>query len=91
MDENMNDVPDGTPGEALVRSPMIFRGYLNMPEKSTELFEKDGYFHTGDVLRRTSDGYYFMMDRIKDMIKTGGENVFAQEVESILRLSLIHI
>ena len=56
---------------------MIFRGYLNMPEKSTELFEKDGYFHTGDVLRRTSDGYYFMMDRIKDMIKTGGENVFA--------------
>lgn len=85
VDENMNDVPDGTPGEALVRSPMIFRGYLNMPEKSTELFEKDGYFHTGDVLRRTSDGYYFMMDRIKDMIKTGGENVFAQEVESILR------
>jgi len=85
VDENGNDVPDGTPGEALVRSPMVFRGYLNLPELNAKVFEKNGFFHTGDMLRRTEDGYYFIVDRIKDMIKTGGENVYAQEVEGTLR------
>ncbi len=85
VDNNMNDVPDGTPGEALVRSPMVFRGYLNLPEENAKAFEKDGWFHTQDILRRTADGYYYMVDRIKDMIKSGGENVFAQEVEGVLR------
>jgi len=85
VDEKMNDVPDGTPGESIVRSPMIFRGYINLPELDENVFEKDGWFHTEDVLYRTVDGYYFIVDRIKDMIKTGGENVYAQEVETILR------
>lgn len=85
VDKSMHDVPDGTPGEALVRSPMLFRGYFNLPDINSRVFEKDGWYHTGDVLYRTEDGYYFVVDRIKDMIKTGGENVFAQEVESILR------
>lgn len=85
VDDKMNDVPDGTPGEALIRSPMLFRGYLNLPERNKIAFEKDGWFHTEDVLYRTNDGYYFIVDRIKDMIKTGGENVYAQEVESSLR------
>ena len=85
VDRQMHDVPDGTPGEALVRSPMLFKGYLNLPELNKKAFEEDGWFHTEDVLYRTEDGYYFVVDRIKDMIKTGGENVFAQEVESIIR------
>lgn len=84
VDENMNDVPDGTPGEAIVRSSMVFRGYLNLPEKNEKIFEKEGWFHTEDMLYRTPDGYYFIVDRIKDMIKSGGENVYAQEVETIL-------
>lgn len=85
VDEKGNDVPDGTPGEALVRSPMLFKGYLNLPEKNKAVFDSAGWFHTEDVLYRTADGYYFIVDRIKDMIKTGGENVYAQKVESILR------
>ena len=85
VDENMNDVPDGRPGEALVRSPMIFRGYINLPEKNKTAFDDEGWFHSEDLLRRTPDGYYFIEDRIKDMIKTGGENVFSQEVETVLR------
>lgn len=85
VDAKNNDVQDGEPGEALVRSPMLFRGYLNLPEKNKKVLEQDGWFHTEDVMKRSSDGYYFVVDRIKDMIKSGGENVYAQEVESILR------
>lgn len=66
-------------GEAYAKCPGMFRGYLNMPDP----FE-DGWFPTGDVLRRNSEGYYFFMDRKKDMIKTGGENVFSIEVERII-------
>lgn len=85
VDQNMHDLTDGTPGEALVRSPMLLREYINLPEKNKEAFAEDGWFRTGDMLYRTQEGYYFLVDRIKDMIKSGGENVFAQEVESILR------
>lgn len=79
------DVPDGEVGEALVRSPMVFHGYSNFRELSDKLLEPDGWFHTEDLMRRSKDGYYFIVDRIKDMIKTGGENVYAQEVENVLR------
>lgn len=85
VDKNMHDVLDNTPGEALVRSPMMFRGYLNQPELDARCFDAEGWFHTQDVMYRGEDGYYFIVDRIKDMIKTGGENVYAQEVESVLR------
>lgn len=85
VDKDLRDVPDGEPGEALVRSPMVFRGYLNLPELNARAFEPGHWFHTEDILRRSPDGYYFMVDRKKDMIKTGGENVYAQEVEGALK------
>lgn len=80
VDPSGADVPVGGQGEALVKSSMVFDEYLNEPELTQEAFS-DGWFRTGDVLRLTEDGYYFMEDRVKDMIKTGGENVFALEVE----------
>ncbi len=85
VDEQGNNVPDGEVGEALVRSPYVFREYLHMPEKTIQVLQKDGWFHTEDMMKRDQDGYYYLVDRKKDMVKTGGENVYAQEVESVLR------
>lgn len=84
VDRQMRDVPVGEVGEALVRSPMLFRGYLKNDELNQRVFS-DGWFHTEDLMRRDANGYYYLVDRVKDMIKTGGENVYAQEVEDILR------
>lgn len=81
VDEEGRPVPNGTPGRVLGRSPCMCRGYTN-----TDLpFNADGWFDTGDVMRRDSDGYLYFVGRTKLMIKTGGENVFAGEVESVIR------
>lgn len=71
-------------GELVVRSPILFNGYWKNEELSNRVLV-DGWFHTEDLLKRDSDGYYYLVDRKKDMIKTGGENVYAQEVEDVLR------
>jgi long-chain acyl-CoA synthetase len=84
VDEHMNDVAVGQVGEAIVRSPMLFKGYLKNEELNKSVFT-DGWFHTQDLMRRDEYGYYYLVDRIKDMIKSGGENVYAQEVEDVLR------
>ncbi len=84
VDDEGNDVPDGVAGEALARSPMVFKGYIKNEELNTKVLV-DGWFHTEDMMMRDTNGFYYLVDRKKDMIKTGGENVFAQEVEDILR------
>lgn len=84
VDESGDDVPDGAVGEAIVRSSMVFNGYLNRADL-TEKYLEDGWFHTEDLMRRDADGYYYLVDRMKDMIKSGGENVYAQEVEMVLQ------
>lgn len=84
VDESGGDVPDGAVGEAIVRSSMVFNGYLNRKDL-TEKYLKGGWFHTEDLMRRDADGYYYLVDRMKDMIKSGGENVYAQEVETVLQ------
>lgn len=84
VDSEMKDVPVGQVGEAIVRSPMLFKGYLKNDELNKRVFT-DGWFHTEDLLRRDEYGYYYLVDRAKDMVKSGGENVYAQEVEDVLR------
>jgi fatty-acyl-CoA synthase len=77
------DVPDGTPGELLVRGPACLLGYHGDPE-ATATALAGGWFHTGDLLRRTPVGEYVFISRLKDMLKVGGENVAAAEIEDHL-------
>lgn len=70
-------------GEAFVRSPLVFGGYLNAPELTERSFS-DGWFDMEDIMYRDEAGFYYLLDRKRDIIKTGGENVYAQEVEQDL-------
>lgn len=76
-------LPDGQVGELWVNSGQKAKGYWNLPEASAESFRPDGWFRTGDM-GFVRDGYLFLTDRLKDMIKTGGENVYPAEVERVL-------
>ncbi|WP_433243977.1 class I adenylate-forming enzyme family protein [Actinomadura nitritigenes] len=83
VDAEFNDVPPGEPGEMVVRCDQVMRGYWREPELTAEAF-RDGWFRTGDVVRRDAEGMVYIVDRIKDMIITGGENVASREVEQVL-------
>jgi fatty-acyl-CoA synthase len=83
LDDNCNEVPDGEPGEICVKGPLLMSGYLNKPEETAAAFE-GGWLHTGDVAIRDPDGFLRIVDRKKDMIVTGGFNVFPREVEDVL-------
>lgn len=89
VDPDDKDVPDGSPGEALVRCASLFSGYLRMPEATAEDF-RSGWFHTGDVLSRNPDGTLDFVDRRKYLIKSGGENIYPAEIERLL-LACEHI
>lgn len=80
VDADGNDVPDGEPGEVLYRSPQLCRGYWDNPEATAEAF-RDGWFHSGDLVTRDAQGYITVVDRIKDVINTGGILVASREVE----------
>lgn len=77
-------LPAGEPGEVWVRSNQNMSGYLNRPEATAETITADDWVRTGDIGRLDADGYLYIEDRIKDMIITGGENVYGPEVESVL-------
>jgi acyl-CoA synthetase (AMP-forming)/AMP-acid ligase II len=81
--EDGRDLPAGEVGEIVARSPGCMQGYWNLPDQ-TERTLKDGWVHTGDGAYRDEDGFIFIVDRLKDMIVTGGENVFSAEVESAI-------
>ncbi|MBA1145468.1 long-chain-fatty-acid--CoA ligase [Ectothiorhodospiraceae bacterium WFHF3C12] len=83
VDDEDNDVPTGTVGEIAARGPMVMRGYWNKPEQSAEAL-RGGWMHTGDAGYVDEDGYVYVVDRIKDMIVTGGENVYSAEVEDVI-------
>ena len=83
LDDDCNEVAEGTPGEICVRGPLLMSGYLNKPEETAAAFEGD-WLHTGDVAVRSPDGFLRIVDRKKDMIVTGGFNVYAREVEDVL-------
>lgn len=78
------DVADGFEGELLIRGPHVCLGYWRNPE-ATALAIRDGWFYTGDSARRDADGFYYIVGRYKDMLKSGGENIYAAEVEAVLR------
>jgi len=83
VDEAGNDRPTGETGEIIFRGPNVMKGYWNMPALTAQTL-RDGWLHTGDVGYLDKDGYVFIVDRIKDMIVTGGENVYSSEVENII-------
>jgi fatty-acyl-CoA synthase len=83
LGEDGQPVPVGEPGEICVAGPLLAGGYWNLPDETAETF-RDGWMHTGDVAREDEDGFWFIVDRTKDMIVTGGFNVFPREVEDVV-------
>lgn len=83
VDDAMQDVPQGEVGEIVYRSPMVMKEYWNKPEATAEAFA-GGWFHSGDLVRQDEDGYFYVVDRKKDMIISGGENIYCAEVEDVL-------
>ena len=83
LGEDGKPVPQGEPGEICVSGPLLAGGYWNLPEATAQTF-KDGWLHTGDMAREDEDGFLYIVDRVKDMIVTGGFNVFPREVEDVV-------
>ncbi|KUH94387.1 fatty-acid--CoA ligase FadD5 [Mycobacterium sp. IS-3022] len=83
VDEDMNDVPVGQVGEIVYRAPTLMAGYWNNPAATAEAFA-GGWFHSGDLVRQDEEGYVWVVDRKKDMIISGGENIYCAEVENAL-------
>ncbi|MGW2687745.1 acyl-CoA synthetase [Streptomyces sp. NPDC001414] len=81
--EDGADVPDGTPGEIVYRSPQLCEGYWEKPEETQEAF-RDGWFHSGDLAVRDAHGYFTIVDRVKDVINSGGVLVASRQVEDAL-------
>ena len=84
VDENRQEVPPGTIGEIATRSGLNMLHYFNNPEKTAETVDADGWLYTGDAAIMDEDGYFYIKDRVKDMIISGGENVYPAEVENAI-------
>ncbi len=78
------DVPRGTEGEVVIRGPQLFSMYYKQPEATRECLLAGGWFRTGDLGKIDEKGFLYLVDRKKDMVKTGGENVYGPEVENVL-------
>ncbi len=78
------DVLAGEAGELLIKGPHVCLGYWHKPDATADAL-RDGWFHTGDAARRDEDGFYYIVGRFKDMLKSGGENIYAAEVEAVFR------
>ena len=83
VDDEMNDVAAGAVGEIVYQGPLVMTGYWNKPAETAEAF-RGGWFHSGDLVRQDEDGYIYVVDRKKDMIISGGENIYSAEVENVL-------
>ncbi|HVR54108.1 MAG TPA: long-chain-fatty-acid--CoA ligase [Pseudorhodoferax sp.] len=83
VDRAGRPVPNGTVGEIAARGPMVMQGYWNKPEQTAEVL-RDGWMHTGDGGVMDEDGFVYVVDRLKDMVVTGGENVYSAEVENAI-------
>ncbi len=87
VDEHGDEVPDGIAGALLTRGPYTFRGYFNSPSHNASAFDTDGFYRSGDIVKRTTTGYLIVVGRDKDQINRGGEKIAAEEVENQL---LVH-
>jgi len=83
VDDDMRDVPQGEVGEIVYRGPTVFHGYWNNPQATAEAFA-GGWFHSGDLCRMDDEGYLYVVDRKKDMIISGAENIYSAEVEAVI-------
>jgi long-chain acyl-CoA synthetase len=83
VDDNGNDVPQGESGEILIRGHNVMKGYWRRPEATAEAI-RDGWFHSGDIGRVDEDGYFFIVDRKKELIIRGGYNVYPREIEEVI-------
>jgi long-chain acyl-CoA synthetase len=83
VETGTREMPIGEPGELVIQGPQVMKGYWNMPEETAEVL-RDGWLHTGDVARMDEDGYFYIVDRKKDMISAGGYNVYPREIEEVL-------
>jgi long-chain acyl-CoA synthetase len=83
VDADGRDLPAGSVGEVVLRGPAVMQGYWNKPAETTAAL-RDGWLHTGDAAWRDEAGYVYVVDRLKDMVITGGENVYSAEVEAAL-------
>lgn len=86
VDENWNELPVGTVGEAAIRSPACMKGYYKHPELTQKLMGPDGWMLTGDIMRKDDNGYFYMLSRKKNIIKSGGENIFCADVENVVKM-----
>jgi fatty-acyl-CoA synthase len=84
VDDAGRDVPQGDVGEIVYRGPTVMLGYYKNPEATAEAF-RDGWFHSGDLVRADEDGFLYVVDRKKDMIISGGENIYPAELERVLQ------
>lgn len=85
VDEEDKDVPVGELGEIVIRGHNVMKGYYKRPEATSDAF-RNGWFHTGDIGKVDEDGYYYIVDRVKDMVLRGGFNVYPREVEEVLMM-----
>ncbi len=84
VDENGNELPPGKQGELCIKGTCVTKGYLNKPDATKQVFDPEGWFHSGDIAYIDEDGYAYIVDRAKDMINVGGEKVFPSEVEDMM-------
>ncbi len=83
VDEDGNEVSPGTRGELVVKGPNVMKGYWNNPQETAQTI-KDGWLHTGDIAYQDEDGYFFIVDRKKDVVIRGGLNIYPREIEEVL-------
>ena len=83
VDDAGNEVPRGEVGEIWIRGHCVMKGYWRRPDATAEVF-RDGWFATGDIARQDEDGYFYIVDRKKDMIIRGGYNVYPREIEEVI-------
>ncbi|MFB0560074.1 MAG: AMP-binding protein [Candidatus Lokiarchaeia archaeon] len=81
--EGVEEIPVGEPGELVIRGPQIFKGYLNMPDETANTL-RDGWLYTGDIVKMDEEGYFYLVDRKKDMINVSGYHVAGKEVDDVL-------
>ena len=85
-DENNNALPIGEAGELCIRGPQVMKGYWQRPDATAEAIDSDGWLHTGDVAVMNAEGYFKIVDRLKDMILVSGFNVYPNEVEGVIAM-----
>jgi acyl-CoA synthetase (AMP-forming)/AMP-acid ligase II len=80
----LEDLPAGEHGEIWLRTPQLMKGFLGKPEETAQVITADGWFRTGDMGKVDAEGFVFVEDRLKDMIISGGENIYSPEIERVL-------